>query len=235
MLAIGPHPDDVDLSCGGWLAAASGRGQRVVVVDLTRGERATNGTPEGRAAEAAAAAEILGAEREQLGLPDCGLRADDPEQTEALVAVIRRHRPRLVLAPWVEARHPDHAAAGRLAERAVFLAGVGRFQAGAPHRPLRLIHYLQRREVRPSFVVDVSASHAQKVAAIGCYASQFGAGEATLINGPLGVDAFFVRDRYWGAAIGVSHGEPYLVGGPLPVADPVAHFQAHPNPPVLIP
>ena len=114
LLAFGAHPDDVELSCGGWLALAASRGQRVVIVDLTRGELATNGSPTIRAAEAEAAAEVLGvAVRENLELPDGELRADDPDQIAAVVEAMRHHRPTLALGPWVEARHPDQGASMR--------------------------------------------------------------------------------------------------------------------------
>ncbi len=237
LLALSPHPDDAELSCGGWLALAAARGQRVQILDLTHGELATNGTPAGRAAEALAAAAALGVTRAPcLGLPDGGLRADEPDHLAAVVQALRRLRPRLLLAPWVEARHPDHAAAGALAERAVFFAGVRRYRPdlGAPTRPGRLVFYPQRQEVTPSFVVDVSDSYPRKQQALACHASQLGPGGApTLINAPLGLEAWAVRDRYWGAAIGVRHGEPYLIRGPVPLADPLT--LADGPAPVLVP
>jgi N-acetylglucosamine malate deacetylase 1 len=237
LLAIGAHPDDVELSCGGWLAAAAERGQRVGVVDLTRGELATNGTPEVRAREAAAAAEVLGLSvRDGLALPDGGLRADDAEQLAAVVGAIRRHRPALVVAPLPEDRHPDHVATGLLVQRAAFFSGLRNYRPdlGGAWRPGRLLTYPQRQETQPDLVVDVSAVYARKLAAVQCHASQL-AGAATPLTQPLGLEAFTVRDRYWGATIGVRYGEPYRLGAPVPVADPVAHFAAHPAPPVLVP
>ncbi len=260
LLAFGAHPDDVELSCGGWLILAGRRGQRTGVVDLTRGELATNGTPEERDREAADAAAALGlAVRENLRLPDGGLRAEDPEQLAALVGAIRRHRPALLLAPWTEARHPDHAAAGALATKAVFFAGLRRYRPdlGEPWRPLRRLAYPERHDAPATFVVDTSEVHEQKLVALACHGSQFtrpvrpltptlspdaverGTGDSggadTILTRPLGLDAFVVRDRYWGATIGVTHGEPYLLEGPVPIADPVAHFAAHPAVPVLVP
>lgn len=239
LLAFGAHPDDVELCCGGWLALGASRGQRVGVADLTRGELGTNGTPELRAEEAAAAAAVLGLTvRENLGLPDGGLLADDAEQLAALVGALRRHRPRLAVAPWTEARHPDHAAAGHLARKAVFFAGLRKYRPdlGEPFRPLRLLAYPERHDGPADLVVDVGAVYERKLAAIACHASQVGrASEVeTILTGSLGLEAFAVRDRYWGATIGVAHGEPYLVDGPLPVGDPVAHFAAHPATPVLV-
>lgn len=238
LLAFGAHPDDLELSAGGWLALAARRGRAVGLVDLTRGELATNGTVEERAREAAAAAEVLGARlRENLDLPDGGLSEADDAQLAAVVASIRRHRPKVVLAPPADARHPDHAAAGRLVRRAHFFAGVRRHRPdlGESWRPLRLVVYPERHDVGADFVVDVTEVYEVKRAAIACHASQVGAGRPTLVNDPVGLGAFEARDRWWGASIGVALGEPYLLGGPVPLADPLAHFEAHPAPPVLVP
>jgi len=230
LLVFGAHPDDIELSCGGLVALAATRGQSVQLVDLTRGELATNGTPEVRAVEAAAAAEVLGVTRCNLGLPDGGLRPTDEGQLREVVAVIRRWRPRLALGPLADARHPDHAAAAELVSQGCFWAGVRRKwpHLGAAHRPNHLWRYGQRHDPGPDFVVDISAVVDAKRRAIACYASQFSGSSAdvraTLINGPLGVGAFEVRDRYWGASIGVEHGEPYVLNGPVPLPDPVAHF-----------
>ncbi len=236
LLAFGAHPDDAELSCGGWLARAA-TSERVGIVDLTSGELASNGTPAVRAEEARAAARALGVElRECLGLPDGGLRGDDAEQVDAVVGALRRLRPELVVGPWLRARHPDHSAAGRLVERACFVAGLVKHRPdlGAPWRPLRLVRYPQRHELRPDFVVDVTAVYEQKRAAIACHASQLG-GTPTMVNDPVGLGAFEARDRYWGASIGVAFGEPYALSGPVPLGDPVAHFRAHPHPPTLVP
>lgn len=244
LLAIGPHPDDVELSCGGWLALANQRDQQVVIVDLSQGERATNGSPAERSAEAQWAAERLGvAARLNLGLPDCEIDARDSRQVQSVVAAIRSYRPALLLAPWTAARHPDHAAAGALVKRAAFLAGVANYhpELGEPWRPGRLIHYPQRQDATPDFVVDITPVIAEKRAAIACHASQFGAGRpdagatATLINNPLGLGAFETRDRYWGASVGVEFGEPYILGGPVPLSDPITHFEAHAAAPVWLP
>ena len=125
LLAIGAHPDDLEISCGGWIALATQRGQTVTMIDLTEGELATNGTVAIRAQEAAAAATLLGVtDRRNLRLPDGGLRATEDGQVDALVEQIRSLRPALLLAPHTEARHPDHAEAGALCRRAAFLAGL---------------------------------------------------------------------------------------------------------------
>lgn len=237
LLAFGPHPDDVEFSCGGWVASATARGQRVGLVDLTAGELATNGTPAVRAVEAQHAAEVLGAAfRECLGLPDGGVDSSTPA-VDAVVEVLRRTRPFLVLAPWIEARHPDHSAAGKLLQRAHFLGGLARYRPdlGDPWRASRLVHYPQRHEGPVDFVVDVTAVVATKRAAIAAHHSQVGPGTQTLINGAVGAAVWETRDRYWGASIGVTFGEPYILGGPVPVADPVSHLRAHPGVSALVP
>lgn len=237
LLVLSPHPDDAELCCGGLLALCAQRSQRAGILDLTRGELSSNGTPEERAVEAAAAHAVLGLElRENLALPDGGLQESDREQVDALVAEIRRLRPGLLVGPWTEARHPDHRAAGALARTAHFLAGLRKHRPdlGAAFRPKRLLHYPMRHEAPADLVVDISSVFETKVRAIACHSSQF-QGVETLLNGEVGGQAFAVRDRYWGASIGVAHGEPYVLGGPVPVADPVAHFEDHDALPALVP
>ena len=240
LLVLGPHPDDAELCAGGWLALCAQRKQKAAIVDLTRGEAASRGTVPIRADEAAAAAAVLGlAFRENLGLPDTGLDATSDIQVAEVVKVFRAHRPTLVVAPWIEARHPDHSAAGRLAQRAHFLAGLKQYrpELGAPFRPRRLLHAAHRQDARPDFVVDISSVIETKRQAVACHVSQLGDGAATdrLIGQALGVGAFEVRDRYWGATIGVAFGEPYVLGAPVPVSDPVEHFSVHAQVPVLRP
>lgn len=241
LLAFGPHPDDVELFCGGVMARAAASGYRTGIVDLTRGEMASNGTPEQRAVEAQNAAEVLGVSlRENLGLPDTWLspwsgdallqreRGSD-SQVAKVVEVLRRLRPEMVLVPWHDARHPDHQAASELLTRALYLAGIGKFQPTAPRFvPRQVLYYQFRHRFRPSFVVDVADVYPQKRAAIACYGSQVGRTEhntATLLNSPLAIDAIEARDRYYGAMIGISHAEPLFCRSTLGVLDPVAHFR----------
>src|SRR5262245_1652437 len=125
VLAIGIHPDDVEISCGGTVAVLCARGDEVVILDLTRGESSTNGTPAERAREAETAARILGVgKRFNAALPDAGLRSDDLEQRRAIVTVIRAVQPHIVLVPNPNDQHPDHAAGGILTEFAIFMANV---------------------------------------------------------------------------------------------------------------
>lgn len=243
VLVFGPHPDDAELFCGGLLASMAQRGYRTAVVDLTRGERASAGTPERRVAETAHASAVLGlAHRECLDLPDTGIdpwdgvdpARRDGSQLARAVGCIRRLRPELVIVPHTEARHPDHAAAGALLLKALFYAGVRRFlEPAPPHTPRQVLAYPERVEVAPSLVVDISAVADRKMEAIRCYASQMtrppDATDGTLVSSPL-MSAFIdARDRMAGARIGVAHGEPYLLHGTVGLIDPVDHFRRNPG------
>jgi len=228
ILVLGPHPDDVELFCGGAILAAVDRGHRVRVVDLTAGERASRGTPELRAEEAAAAAEVLGLDgRENLGLPDLGLNPADADQQRAVTEAVRRHRPRLVWAPPPRARHPDHVAAHHLVRDAVFRAGVGGWESAHPrHRVEAWFCYLMRVELTPSFLLDTSGTAERKRRAIACYASQVQprAGPPTLLARPGSLDAIEARDRHLGACIGVETAEPMWCEGLIGLDDPGAFF-----------
>ncbi|MFP2904811.1 bacillithiol biosynthesis deacetylase BshB1 [Pyxidicoccus sp. 3LFB2] len=243
VLAFGPHPDDVELFCGGLLARMAGQGYRTGIIDLTRGEKSSRGTPETRAQETEAASQALGlALRENLGLPDgwlspwAGFDAPEAERSRAsavarVVEVLRRLRPELVVVPWEEERHPDHEAASALVTRALFFAGVRKFEAeppGAPFTPRQVLYYPLRHLAEPSFVVDVSAVYEKKRAAVRCYASQVQPrpdAPPTLVGSPLSLSSLEARDAFYGAQVGVAHGEPYVVRETLGLADPVDHFR----------
>ncbi len=228
LVAFGAHPDDAELGAGGTLAAAAAAGHRVVIADLTAGERATAGTPGVRAREALAAARVLGAERVGLGLPDLGLARWDRAQLAAVVVVLRRLRPDLVLAPTGRDRHPDHVEAHHLVRRAVVLAGLAGFAAeeGAPHSPGLVLYYPSSREplAHPAVVVDVSATIERKMEALAAHASQFvraPGGPATAINAAGFLEQVRARAAAAGLELGIAHGEPFLLDRPLRVADPL--------------
>ena len=236
VLAFGAHPDDVELFCGGTLIRLAELGYRTGIVDLTRGELASNGSPAERAREAEAAAAVMGlALRENLGLPDGRLDpgADSPHRTPVAES-IRRLRPEVLLIPWIEDRHPDHAAAGALLVRAVFLTALRRFETDPPRErfaPRAVLHYEMRHRFVPSFVVDTSSVFARKLEAIRCHASQVSPGEGaapTLVGSPRAIAAIEARDRHRGSAIGVSHGEAFRSVATLGIGDPVAFFRANP-------
>lgn len=231
VLAFGPHPDDVELCAGGWMLTLAAAGQRLAIVDATRGEAGSRGTPETRAKESAAASAMLRlVGRENLGLPDTRV-AVTPEATDAFVAAIRRWRPRIVLSPCREDRHPDHVAVAELVRRAYYLATIGKAAGGGlpSHRPDALIEYFGHLEPAPSFVVDVSAVWEERLRLAACYASQLGLdgarGPLTNITAPEFRRRFEARFAYWGARIGAAYGEPYRVDRMVPLDDPLAAFR----------
>lgn len=234
VLAFGPHPDDVELFCGGTIARLGQLGHTTAVCDLTRGERASRGTLAERERETEAASAVLGlAFRDNLALPDTEV-AVTPAQLAAVVGELRRRRPELVLAPWPADRHPDHVAAGELVARAVFFAGVSKYapETGPRFVPRQLLYYAMRHRLTPSFIVDTSAAAELKARAIACYASQVtrgdGGGVPTLISAPGAIAAIDARDRYYGSMIGATHGEPLRAVATPGLVDPVAHFRANP-------
>lgn len=221
ILAFGPHPDDVELGCGGSLILASDQGLRVMVADLTAAEMSSRGTMDTRATETAAAAKLLGlAGRLNLGLPDTHIGAD-PAHRLAAIELIRATRPRLVLAPYWQDRHPDHEAAGALVREACFYAGVSKMGHGSPHRPEQLCFYMIHTPFDPSFVVDVSAVWERRMAAVKAYASQFRpdeSGPPTALNRADFLRYIEARAIAYGAMIGVAYGEPFVLRGPVPLS-----------------
>jgi bacillithiol biosynthesis deacetylase BshB1 len=224
LLALGPHPDDVELGAGGTLAAAVAAGGAVGIVDLTAGELGTRGTVEIRRAEAEASALALGVRsRECLGLPDGGLSAHDPDQTAAVVSVLRRHRPAVLVCPHGDDDHPDHVEGAALVERAAYLAGLARYAPGPqePHRPRRILFAMGRRPFVPTLIVDVSAVYESKRRALACFRSQFHRDPSDPVVTPISEPGFLAgiesRDRYYGARIAAGFGEAFFTRGPLAV------------------
>ena len=230
VLAFGPHPDDVELGCGGTLALLARRGRRVGIAHLTRGEAGTRGTVHERRCEAERAAEALGAVA--LEFLDCGdgaLRTGEAEE-DAVIALLRRLRPELVLGPPAVDRHPDHGRACRLVEAACFYAGLASRGDGAPHRPAALWSYMGHDSFEPDLVVDVSETWEAKVAALDAYESQLhqlGADRrepATKVASPEFRLAIEGRARHFGLLIGAAFGEPFASRLPIAVSDPLANL-----------
>jgi bacillithiol biosynthesis deacetylase BshB1 len=229
VLAFSPHPDDVELGCGGTLAGLATRGLTFGIVDLTRGEMATRGTPEMRAREAAEAAQILGARfRETLDLGDGGLRTDRAAELDVVNAV-RRARPRLVFAPLPTDRHPDHARAGRLVPEAAWYAGLAKLETDLPpHRPDQVLYYATYVLVMPTFLVDVSAAFTTKVTALRAYRSQFfdpnSLEPETYVSSKGFFEGIEARARALGRIANVEYAEGFVSNAPPTLADPVAAF-----------
>lgn len=238
VLAFSPHPDDVELGCGGTLATLAGRGRGVGIVDLTRGELATRGTPEIRAREAAEAARLLGARfRASLDLGDGDLRTDRAAQL-LVVEAVRRARPRLVLAPLPEDRHPDHARAGRLVPEAAWYAGLSRLETGQPaYRPDQVVFYAAYALLSPTFLVDVTATFETKRRALEAYRSQFhgaersrseASGEAeTYVSSKGFWDGVEARARAYGRIANVTYAEGFVAKAPPTLADPAGAYRGY--------
>lgn len=227
LLAVGCHPDDVELTCGGTLRRAADQGHRTGILDLTRGEMGSRGTPETRAAEAARAAELLGAAvRENLGLPDAHL-SNDEEGRAQVVDALRRLRPSVVILPYFRGRHPDHRIGSELVRDACFLAGLKNYGEGPAHRPRKLLYAASFREDvrKPSFVVDITEQFDRKLAAIRCYGSQFDnvtqAGEAFPTGQPF-YELVAMQNRHYGSLIRRPFGEPFVTEETMAVDDVVS-------------
>jgi bacillithiol biosynthesis deacetylase BshB1 len=217
ILAIAPHPDDVELGMGGAILKFKAEGCRVGILDLTDGEPTPHGSPDIRRQETAAATAILGVDwRENLGLPNRRLEAT-LEARHVLAGTFRRVSPRWLFAPyWLDA-HPDHVAATALIEAARFWAKLTKCDIpGNPHYPERIYHYycVHLRQVpQPAFILDISDHADQKLAAIACYRSQFVDGRPA--DPPTFLDRLRDEAAFWGKTIGVRYGEPFACREPL--------------------
>ncbi len=216
ILAIAAHRDDVEQTCGGTLLRAASLGQRTAILDLTQGEAGTRGTAADRAAEAAEAARILGvAHREALDLPD-GAVANTFENRLKVAAVVRALRPRVVILPYWQARHPDHATCSVLGYEACFVAGLAKVEiagGAAPHRPFKIVYASLYADVRPSFIVDITTYAERRLESLLAYRSQYG-------NQAVGTGLFVPEEeirertlaeaRHYGLLAGVRYGEPFV-------------------------
>jgi bacillithiol biosynthesis deacetylase BshB1 len=235
ILVFAPHPDDAELCCGGLLLKARRAGLRLGVVDVTRAEMSTRGTLATRKRETDAASKILKlAARENLKLPDGALH-DDERLRRALVRVLRKYRPSILLAPHWEDQHPDHAAVGQASLYAAWLSGAAKYEPasakgiatkdGLPYRPRQVLHYNNRYGIQADIVIDISAEMDAKVELVKCFATQFGPGNGKS-DGPqtrLSQGHFFEFLRgmhaFYGYQAGVKYGEAYCVKGPLRIED----------------
>jgi bacillithiol biosynthesis deacetylase BshB1 len=214
VLAIAAHRDDVEQTCGGALLRMASRGLRTAILDLTRGEAGTRGTAEERAREAAEAAKLLGVGwRDALDLPDGDVENTFDNRIK-IARVVRLLRPRVVILPYWQARHPDHAIVATLGYEACFLAGLAKVDTGAaPHRPFKIVYASLYADVRPSFVVDITPFIEQRHTALMAYKSQY-ANQAT--GGALFVpeeeirERTFAEARHYGLLAGVKYGEPFV-------------------------
>ena len=228
LLTIAAHPDDVELTCGGTLIKMARRGYKTGILDLTAGEMGTRGTPETRSKEAAKATKLLGvAWRGTLGVPDSDVQPSRQYKLE-LAGVIRELRPKTVILPYWQARHPDHYHASTLGYEGCFLAGLKQLpMEGEPHRPFKILYSTSYADVRPTFVVDITKEFEQRRKAILAFGSQFRpAKRAAKSKVFLAIDR--LEDemnqlaRHFGQMIGVKYGEPFLTKELMQIEDVVA-------------
>jgi N-acetylglucosamine malate deacetylase 1 len=228
VLAVFSHPDDAELSVSGTLLKMKSMGYRTGVLDMTRGEMGTRGTPEMRDKESLEAARIMKLDmRRNLGQPDGHIWPTEETRT-AVVRIIRDHRPRVLVTTHWDDPHPDHANTCKIVREAARLATMARYDEAGNQQPVRMpaiMHSLFSRHVVPSFIVDVSGFVEEKMAAIKAHASQFYSPESkeptTRISEPGFLNQIEYRMRYFGSLIGVSAGEPFYVREALNVDDPV--------------
>jgi len=229
ILAIGAHPDDVELGCTGTLINHIRKGQKAGVLDLTEGELGSRGTVQSRYEEAQASAGVLGLSmRTNLQMAD-GFFQNNKEHQLKIIRILRRFQPDLVLANALADRHPDHGRAGRLIADACFFSGLRKIETEwegepqSPWRPKKVFHYIQDRFSEPDLIVDISGSFEQKMEAISCFKTQFfndNSGEPeTYISNPGFLDKIRNRASQLGHRIGVQYGEGFMVESRLGVSD----------------
>ncbi len=229
VLVFAAHPDDAELSCAGTIISLIKKGKKVGVVDFTKGEMGTRGTPEVRLKESAEASKVMGIQiRQNLGFKDAYFTNDQAHQLE-VVKSIRFFQPEVVLTNAPSDRHPDHGRAAEVVKQACFMAGLAKLVTKhkaknlAPHRPRALYHFIQNNYIEPDFVVDVSDYWAKKLKAIKCFKSQFYNPESTetetFISSPEFLEFIQARSKVMGHKIGVKHGEGFIAAQKIGVDD----------------
>jgi len=229
ILAIGVHPDDVELSCSGTLLSHITQGKTVGLLDLTRGELGTRGSAKLRTKEAMASAKLMKAKfREQLKMKD-GFFTHSKENLMEIVKVVRKYQPDIVLANAVEDRHPDHARAAKLTAEACFLAGLIKIKtkvngkAQARWRPQMVYHYIQDYTLQPDVIVDITPYMKKKMDLIMCFSSQFYDPNSKEMDSPISnkdfLDSIQAKNQIWGRMIGKSFAEGFNVSRPVGVSN----------------
>ncbi len=228
-VAFGAHPDDIELFCGGTLIKLGSQGRKLGVISLTQGELGTRGSPEIRSQEFQEGATLLKlSTHKMLDSPD-GDVAVTWENKLKIIREIRTYQPVVVFAPYWKDRHPDHENTSNLVREAAFLSGLKKIETDQQaHRPYKVIYYPCWFDFKPSFVVNITECHDQKIKAIQAYQSQFDhpdksefGDDETLISRPEFLERITTRDRFHGSSIGTTFGEPFLVREPLRLDDPI--------------
>ena len=225
VLAIGAHPDDIELSCSATVAKLIKQGKKVGILDLTEGELGTRGSRAIRKKEAETATKILGVPtRMNLGFPDGNIEVNQTN-IKKIIQIIRFYQPSILLFPhWFE-RHPDHEHTHRLCREAWFYSGLEKIatkyhgKRQAPFRPKKYFHFMQKYEFQPTFIVDVSDVYETKIKSLMAFESQFynpkSKERETILSSRLFLESIYARDRHFGSHINVEYGEPFFSIEPL--------------------
>ncbi len=245
VLIISPHPDDAELFIGGTVKKLSKEGRNICIIDMTEGEMSTRGTVELRSEERENASKILGIQaRYSLNLPDSSIYQNhilsNREQISRVVYAIRTIKPKIIIAPYFENRHPDHSATHNIIRDALFYANLQKFEfVGSlnnvtKHNVSTVLWYMCRMEFTPSFIVDVTDEYEDKKKAIYCYSSQVTSTSGTmnnlntktLVSSALSVPSIEARDGYFGSMVGVRYGEPLLVDAPAGISNVSTYLES---------
>ena len=221
ILVLAAHPDDAELSCSGIIAKEIASGKKVGIVDLTKGELGTRGSADIRMEETKVSSDILGlSARENLDLGDCIFEISKKELI-AVVGVIRKYQPEVILCNAPEDRHPDHGRGSALVKRANFLAGLKKFGSGKAHRAKDIFCYIQEKHLNPSVVVDITPYFDKKIESINAFKSQFFDEKSSEPATPISTENYWntieARAREMGKLIGVKYGEGLILDRPLKV------------------
>jgi bacillithiol biosynthesis deacetylase BshB1 len=225
LLAIGAHPDDIELSCAATITKLVKHGKKVGILDLTEGELGTRGSRAIRKKEAAASSKILGIhQRIGLRLHDGNIEVNQTN-IKRVIQIIRHYTPTVLLIPHLQERHPDHEHAHALCREAWFYSGLEKIPTSyqgkkqEPFRPTKYFHYMQKYEFQPSFIVDVSDVYETKKKSLYAFASQFydpkSKERETILSSRLFLESIFARDRHYGSLINVEYGEPFYSNEPI--------------------
>lgn len=229
VLAFAAHPDDIELACSGLILKLISQGYSAGIIDLTKGELGSRGNSEIRAKEADESAKILGINfRNNLGLEDGNIIVNKENQF-LVIECIRKYRPKIILAPYWEDRHPDHVNASLLVDKSFFLSGLTKIVSEHDaYRPKNVIYYFQHHVSEPSFIVDISEQFDEKIKAIRAFKSQFyleGSKEPqTHISTPEFFESIETKARYFGYRIGAKYAEPFLVKSAIKVNNIIEMF-----------
>ncbi len=226
VMAFGAHPDDIELRCAGTLIKLANEGNTVILVDVTKGDRGSHGTPDIRLHDSRKALNIMGLKiRENLNIPDTAIYNNESNRLK-VINIIRKYRPDIILIPYWDDRHPDHYHTSNLVAEASFYSGLKKIKTDYTHfRPVYILYYMCHYPFDPAFIVDISEEFKTKLKAVRAYKSQFSQTSnkrnTKQVLTPFSVQKFTAQDRFYGSLIGVKYGEPFTLKNPVKTNNPV--------------